>query len=1164
MEDLPQSLSSLPVQFRNQFERAITANHDNLDLSEVPWEDEHLNEVPYCLVETKQFRSIDLSGNKIFALPSWLNSLSSVENIDITGNPLKEMDASLSLNLSIDSNQWLHMKDSLVNCNIVGFTLLPEDKEHFPDITTQSFYSSLKTLSMNNCEMTDWPTSWPEKLQGINLHSNQLSDWPTSWPEQLQHINLNNNQLSEWPTSWPEQLQHIFLMNNQLSDWPTSWPEQLQHIFLMNNQLSDWPTSWPKQLQTILLNNNQLSEWPTSWPEQLKQIDLDNNQLSDWPNSWPESLQRINLDNNQLSEWPTSWPEQLKQIDLDNNQLSDWPTSWPKQLQTILLNNNQLSDWPTSWPEQLQHIYLMNNQLSEWPTSWPEQLQRILLNNNQLSEWPTSWPEQLQSINLDNNQLSSWPTNWPGQLQTIRLNNNQLSDWPTSWPNLPNLKTMSLSGNGLGEDVDALDNRNIEALKKLFERSADRIFINEAKLLIVGEPASGKTSLMRKLADPTHLPTPNTESTTEGINIAQWEFFDQDEHSTPFTANIWDFGGQEIQYATHKFFLTERAVYVVVADNRAQKTNFDYWLRIINFLGKKDSKVIVFLHDKENASVTNFNESEYHKKFPDFAIKNFHANLANENRNEFSVLQDAIQQSLTTLPFLKEKVDKAWLDVKQHIEALRDQGCHDLGYQALTDICAKYGLANSEVDPLAKYLNWMGVIIYFENDHSSLRDFIIIDPEWAVNPIYQVLKHDVVKKEGVFEESFFFNLLDDSLYNPAQKGHLLTLLTKDHFEICYPISERDGHYVVPMLLPETPNRLDIENHPKTQSQPLQYEFEYRFLPKGLFARLIIRHFTEIAKDNAGNQYVWRSGVLFNADNCAVEVLMEDEIDKVNGVIRIRVYGAEHQRRNALLKFRAEIQKLNRDLSKSLEGEVQEKVPCICDHCSVSDKPEYYSLGRLENNLNAGKSTVECGKSGRDILISELIEDVVPKHYEPSLEELEHRENQFDLLDGIELLPSHKQEFMQQVDKKIEDRLQQIQKLAVATQPINFNITNTSQANASNTNNISINIEVKNEHCCDMLGFLDEMKDLLTNNANATAEIEKAEQLVNQINDSEKIEKGKLSRLKGIIDKIKNGTSEVGKLMESIQGLKEPASNLIDGYNVIAPLIGVPSVSNFLK
>ena len=254
MEDLSKSLYSLPERMRNQFEQSLANNKGVLDLTSHPIYGDQLNEVPHCLIEVNAFRSIDLSGNKITSLPAWLNSLSSVQNINITDNPITEVDASLSLNLSIDSKQWLHMKDNLVNCNIVGFTLLPEDKEHFPDITAQPFYPSLKELSMNGCEMTDWPTSWPEQLQRINLNSNQLSDWPTSWPEQLQRINLNSNQLSDWPTSWPEQLQHIDLASNQLSDWPTSWPEQLQRIDLDNNQLSDWP-----ERETTRLNSRHVA-----------------------------------------------------------------------------------------------------------------------------------------------------------------------------------------------------------------------------------------------------------------------------------------------------------------------------------------------------------------------------------------------------------------------------------------------------------------------------------------------------------------------------------------------------------------------------------------------------------------------------------------------------------------------------------------------------------------------------------------------------------------------------------------------------------------------------------------------------------------------------------------------------------------------------------------
>ncbi len=91
-----------------------------------------------------------------------------------------------------------------------------------------------------------------------------------------------------------------------------------------------------------------------------------------------------------------------------------------------------------------------------------------------------------------------------------------------------------------------------------------------------------------------------------------------------------------------------------------------------------------------------------------------------------------------------------------------------------------------------------------------------------------------------------------------------------------------------------------------------------------------------------------------------------------------------------------------------------------------------------------------------------------------------------------------------------------------------------------------------------------MKDQLNTHPKATAEIEQAEKLVDKINESDKVETGKLNRLKRIIDDIKNGTSEVGKLMGSVQGLKEPASKLIDGYNMIAGLFGQSPIDNFLK
>ncbi len=82
-----------------------------------------------------------------------------------------------------------------------------------------------------------------------------------------------------------------------------------------------------------------------------------------------------------------------------------------------------------------------------------------------------------------------------------------------------------------------------EAVKNYFEQleiqGKDEIY--EAKLMIVGEPGSGKTTLMNKLFDRDFsVPNEKTESTV-GIEVRpNWEFAIGSEKD--FKAHIWDFG----------------------------------------------------------------------------------------------------------------------------------------------------------------------------------------------------------------------------------------------------------------------------------------------------------------------------------------------------------------------------------------------------------------------------------------------------------------------------------------------------------------------------------------------------------------------------------------------------------------------------------------------
>jgi GTPase SAR1 family protein len=127
-----------------------------------------------------------------------------------------------------------------------------------------------------------------------------------------------------------------------------------------------------------------------------------------------------------------------------------------------------------------------------------------------------------------------------------------------------------------------------EAIRNYFkqiEEQGGTEELYEGKLIIVGEGGTGKTTLFEKLKSPT-LPIGNT-SETHGINIHEGlEIHHADLGTQVFHANLWDFGGQELQYMTHQFFLTPNALYVLMMDARRESPNLAYWFKIISLLGK--------------------------------------------------------------------------------------------------------------------------------------------------------------------------------------------------------------------------------------------------------------------------------------------------------------------------------------------------------------------------------------------------------------------------------------------------------------------------------------------------------------------------------------------------------------------------------------------------
>jgi Leucine-rich repeat (LRR) protein len=328
----------------------------------------------------------------------------------------------------------------------------------------------------------------------------------------------------------------------------------------------------------------------------------------------------INISGNLLFSLPAEIGQlkNLKELDLHDNQLSTLPAEIGQltNLTSLDISNNQLSELPAEiWQlKNLTRLWLSDNQLSELPAEIGQltNLTELVLPYNELSTLPAEIGQltELTVLILSDNQLSTLPAEI-GQLKSLTelyLSRNKLSSLPAEILELD--MEIKWEWGGAGEKgIFLADNpwerppieiirRGKEEVRNYFRQiqKAGKDYLYEAKLLIVGEPGAGKTTLARKIEDEDYQLREDEES-TKGIYVVEWHFSmygGQD-----FRVNIWDFGGQEIYHSTHQFFLTKRSLYALVADDRKEDTDFNYWLNVVDLLSD-ESPILIVKNEKQD------------------------------------------------------------------------------------------------------------------------------------------------------------------------------------------------------------------------------------------------------------------------------------------------------------------------------------------------------------------------------------------------------------------------------------------------------------------------------------------------------------------------------------------------------------------------------------
>jgi internalin A len=633
-----------------------------------------------------------------------------------------------------------------------------------------------------------------------------------------------------------------------------------------------------------------------------------------------------------------------------------------QQIENVVNHGWQILDLKncglTKIPEVIFNCkYLVNIDLSNDPFCDEEHKNKITTIPDNISKLTS-----LKRLNVSNNQLkhiSDQISNIP-RLTYLILNKNNLTEISAKIANMKSLQELCLDDNPFEMLPPEIVARGIHSIRNFYKELDEKDYLYEVKLILVGQGRVGKTCISNALIQDDYQL--EKEESTEGININTWIIPKQEIiKSNPkiqrnFQINIWDFGGQEIYHSTHQFFLTKRSIYILVTESRKEDSHDDffYWLNIIKLLGA-DSPVIMVLN-KCDQPTKELPVNEYKESFA--SIVDFHKiSLKNGFEDKFRNFKEALKKIASNLPHIGNPLPKVWVDIRMEIEELKLSGENYIPVTDYLQICKKHFRKEKSALFLSEYFHDLGVLLHFQND-IDLKDTVFLNHEWLTSAVYKILDdRNVIEQNGRFSIGDIERIWSDKEYKYKTR-ELLSLMKNKKFDLCFELP--NGDYLVPRLLPVD----EVQHSWVSSPENTKFEFRYKFMPKGILTRLIVKMNSDIM-----NNMFWRYGVILQYDGTKAFIRERYFENKIT----IELTGSH--KREYLFNIRKIIHEIHRDYNNIV---VSEMIPCNCSLCSTVNTPQFYEFNLLQRYELKEIPEIRCHKSLDMVNVSSLTNDLVRK------------------------------------------------------------------------------------------------------------------------------------------------------------------------------------------